>query len=57
MVMAPARTGRLRSSRMAVTKIAHANRGSLWNERPAPLILIIVVMKFIAPSSELIPAR
>ena len=55
--MAPASTGRLSRRRMAVTIIAHANRGSLWNDIPAPLILIIVVMKFMAPRRELIPAR
>jgi len=42
--MAPASTGRLRSRRIAVTIIAQANRGSLWNDIPLPLILIIVVM-------------
>ena len=56
-MIAPARTGRLRRRRMAVTIMAQANSGSLWNDIPAPLILIIVVMKFIAPRRELIPAR
>ena len=56
-VIAPASTGRLRRSRIAVTMMAHANSGSLWNDIPAPLMLITVVIKFIAPRSELIPAR
>lgn len=53
----PARTGRLRSSRIAVTIIAHANSGSLWNDIPLPLILIIVTIKFMAPRRLEIPAR
>lgn len=42
---------------MAVTMIAQAKRGSLWNDIPLPLILIIVTIKFIAPSRLEIPAR
>jgi len=56
-VIAPASTGSDSSSRIAVTIIAQANRGSLWNDIPLPLILIIVTIKFIAPSILLIPAR
>lgn len=55
--MAPARTGRLSSSRIAVTIIAQANSGSLWNDIPLPLMLMMVTMKFIAPSRLEIPAR
>jgi hypothetical protein len=56
-VIAPASTGRLRRSRIAVTIIAHAKRGSLWKDIPLPLILMIVTMKFIAPRRLEIPAR
>jgi len=56
-VIAPARTGRLSSSRIAVTKIAHTNRGSLCSVIPGFRMLRIVVMKFIAPSILEIPDR
>jgi hypothetical protein len=36
---------------------AHPNKASLCNLIPGLLILIIVVMKFIAPSKELIPDK
>lgn len=57
MVMAPARTGSARRSMIAVIKIAHTKSGSLWNETPEPLMLIIVTIRFIAPSRLLIPFR
>lgn len=53
----PARTGRLRSRRTAVTRIAQAKSGSLCIDIPGLRMLSTVVMKFIAPSIELIPAR
>lgn len=42
---------------MAVTNTAHAKRGIRCNEIPGALIFKIVVIKFIAPSIEEIPAR
>lgn len=56
-VIAPARTGSESSSRIAVTKIAHTNRGSLCSVIPGFRILRTVVIKFIAPSIDEIPAR
>lgn len=56
-VIAPARTGSDRRSRIAVTKIAQQNSGSLCRDIPGARILRIVVIKFIAPSILLIPAR
>jgi len=57
MVIAPANTGRANSNNIAVTKIAHPNNGNLCNFCPGALIFITVVMKFIAPSKEDIPAK
>jgi hypothetical protein len=42
---------------MAVINTAHTNRGNRWNVIPGALILRIVVIKFIAPRIEEIPAR
>lgn len=56
-VIAPASTGRLSSSRIAVTKMAHTKRGRLCSVIPGARILIIVVRKFIAPSILEIPDR
>lgn len=41
----------------AVITTAHPNKDSLCNLIPGVLRLTIVVMKFMAPRSELIPAR
>jgi len=38
-------------------KTAQTNNGNLWNVIPGVLILIIVVMKFIAPKIDEIPAK
>lgn len=54
---APANTGRVNNNKIAVIKIAHTNRGNLWNVIPGALIFIIVVIKFIAPSIDEIPAK
>jgi hypothetical protein len=56
-VIPPASTGSDSSSRMAVMKIAQQNSGSLCMLIPGCRMFRIVVMKFIAPSIELIPAR
>ena len=57
MVMAPASTGIASSSRNAVTSIDHTNSGILCSVMPGARMLKIVVMKLMAPSSELMPAR
>lgn len=56
-VIAPARTGRDRSNRIAVTNTAQTNNGSLCIAKPGLRILIIVVIILIAPSRLLIPDR
>ena len=57
MVIAPASTGSDSTSRNAVTSIAQMNSGILCIVMPGARMLKIVVMKFIAPSSEDTPAR
>jgi len=42
---------------MAVINTDHTNKGILWKVKPGALILIIVVIKFIAPRIEEIPAK
>jgi len=56
-VIPPAKTGSDNSNNTAVTKIAQPNSGTLCNTCPGIRILMIVVMKFIAPSIEEIPAK
>jgi hypothetical protein len=56
-VIAPAKTGRDSSNKIAVTKIAHTNNGNLCADIPLVLILITVVIKLIAPNSDEIPAK
>ena len=56
-VIAPARTGKDRSSKTAVTRTAHTNKGNLCIVIPGHLILIIVVMKLLAPKIDEIPAK
>ena len=53
----PASTGKDNNNRTAVTNTAHANRGIRCNERPGARMFKMVVMKFMAPSMEEIPAR
>ena len=53
----PANTGSDSRSKIAVMKIAQQNNGSLCIDIPGCRMLRIVVMKFIAPSIELIPAK
>jgi hypothetical protein len=55
--MAPASTGKLNNRSMAVMNTAHTNRGSLWKFIPGDLMLIMVVMKFMEPSNEEVPAK
>jgi hypothetical protein len=56
-VIAPANTGNDNNNNIAVINTAHTNNGILWNVIPGVLIFIIVVMKFIAPNIDEIPAK
>jgi hypothetical protein len=56
-VIAPANTGNDNNRRIAVTNIAHTNRGSLCKVIPGALIFKTVVIKFIAPSKLDTPAK
>jgi len=57
MVIAPASTGRDRSSRITVSRIAQINRGTCSSCIPFERILVIVVMKLIAPRIDEAPAK
>lgn len=55
--MAPARTGKDKSRRMAVRNTLHTNRG-VWSQvMPEDRILVIVVIKFTAPRIDEAPAK
>jgi hypothetical protein len=57
MVIAPARTGRAKRSRIAVSKTDHTNRG-IWSQvMPGVRMLIIVVIKLMAPKIDEAPAK
>lgn len=55
--MAPARTGKDRRSKIAVTRTAHANKGIRSSSIPKIRKLPNVLMKFTAPNSDEIPAK
>lgn len=57
MVIPAARTGSDRSRRTAVMSTDHTNSGVWYWERAGGFILIIVVMKLIAPRMDETPAR
>lgn len=57
MVIAPARTGRERSSRTAVTSTDQTNRGTRSIIIPSVRIFIVVVMKFREARIEEAPAK
>jgi len=57
MVIAPARTGRDSKSKIAVKNTDHTNRGVRSQISPTVRILIIVVIKLIAPKIEEAPAK
>jgi hypothetical protein len=57
MVIAPANTGKENKSKNAVIRTDQTNSGSLCIDKPGTLILKMVVIKFIAPSNEEIPAK
>jgi hypothetical protein len=56
-VIAPANTGRANNNKIAVTNIAHTNKGKLCNDIPLVFILRVVLMKLIAPNNEDTPAK
>jgi len=56
-VIAPAKTGNDNNNNTAVIKTAHTNNGILCIVIPGALIFIIVVIKFIAPKIDEIPAK
>lgn len=56
-VIAPAKTGRDKRSKIAVTNTDHTNRGIFSKYRFGFFIFLIVAMKLIAPRIEEIPAR
>jgi hypothetical protein len=55
--MAPAKTGKDKINKKAVIKTDQTKRGNLCIVIPGALILKIVVIKFIAPRIEEIPAK
>jgi hypothetical protein len=57
MVIAPASTGSVSRRRMTVIITDHTNNGIRSNRIPFQRILIIVVMKLIAPRIEATPAK
>jgi len=56
-VIAPANTGKDSNNKNAVINTAHTNSGSLCIVIPGALMLNIVVIKFVAPSIDEIPAK
>ena len=56
-VIAPARTGSDKSSKIAVKKTAHTNNGMSSIDIPSPFMLAIVVMKLALPKILLTPAK
>jgi len=56
-VIPPAKTGRERSSKIAVMNTAHTKRGIRSIRSPSIRILMTVVIKFNAPKIEETPAR
>lgn len=57
MVIAPASTGSVNRRRITVTITDHTNRGIRSNRIPFHRMLIIVVMKLIAPIIDDAPAK
>lgn len=57
MVIPAANTGRDKSKRTAVTKTDQTNRGVWYWEAAAGFMLIIVVIKLMAPRIEEMPAK
>lgn len=57
MVIPAAKTGRERRRSTAVIRTAHTNRGVWYCEMAGGFMLIMVVMKLIAPKIDETPAR
>ena len=57
MVIAPASTGNLSRSKIAVIITDHTNKGTRSRRRPLDRILITVVIKFRAPIIDETPAK
>lgn len=55
--MAPASTGNDNNNKIAVINTDHTNRGIFLQYTPSVRILIIVVIKLIAPKIEETPAK
>ena len=55
--MAPAKTGKESSNKIAVVSTAHTNKGSCSITIPFHRIFIMVVIKFKAPRIEEAPAK
>jgi hypothetical protein len=56
-VIAPAKTGNENNNKNAVISTDQTNKGNLCIDKPGTRILNIVVIKFIAPNKEEIPAK
>jgi hypothetical protein len=56
-VIAPAKTGKDKSNKTAVTTTAHPNKANLCKVIPGLLMFKIVVIKFIATKRLLIPEK
>lgn len=57
MVIAPARTGKAKSSKKAVIKIDQTNSGIRCMGKLSALIFIMVQIKFIAPKMDAAPDK
>ena len=57
MVIAPARTGKDRRRRIAVSRTDHTKRGINSRDIPSPRMLEMVVIKLALPRILLTPAR
>jgi hypothetical protein len=57
MVIAPAKTGKDRSRRIAVKNTDQTNNGVWSQDKPGARMLMIVVIKFTAPKIEEAPAK
>jgi hypothetical protein len=57
MVIPAARTGKERSSRMAVMRTDHTNRGVWYCDSAGGFMLMMVVIKLMAPRMEETPAK
>jgi hypothetical protein len=56
-VIAPAKTGKDKTNKNAVTNTDQTKRGSLFISIPLALILYIVTIKLIAPAIDETPAK